>query len=166
MTLPSGVRVSWRAVAATGPRREVSRALLSEMLPGAVMLSRCARCGGEHGRIRVTGVEAAASVSYAPGWAVVAVADGPGAIGVDAAPAHAQGLDRVLPGADARAWARTEAVLKADGRGLEVDPARVHVVEAADGRWTGAVDAGAAWEGYDLVGPPGVVVAVAVRPPR
>ena len=129
MTLPSGVAVAWREVPAGVPRREVSRALLAELLPGATVSSRCASCGGDHGRPRLAGTDAAVSVSYAPGWAVVALTRIPARIGVDAVPRDAGGLERVLPHgtADATGWARVEAVLKADGRGLAIDPARVEV---------------------------------------
>ncbi|MEV8239496.1 hypothetical protein AB0O90_04620 [Microbacterium testaceum] len=162
MSLPDGVRVAWREIAGGVERRSVSRALVRELLPGARLSSRCARCGGDHGRLRVSGVEAAASVSYAGGWAVVATLEGEGRVGLDAVPADASGLDRVMPGADAWAWARLEAVVKADGRGLEVDPARVRIDARDDGTWSGAIDDGPAFDGYDVEGPEGVVVAVAV----
>jgi 4'-phosphopantetheinyl transferase len=117
----------------------------------------------------VEGVDAAVSVSYVPGWAVVAVSREHGRIGVDATPAEAAGLDRVLPGAaDAQAWARAEAVLKADGRGLAVDPGRVAVRVSADGwrAWIverpGDRQSTAEWRGWDLDGPEGVVAAFAV----
>lgn len=169
MTLPSGVQVAWREVPPSADRRVVSRSLLTELLPGAVFVSRCPSCGGDHGRIRVRGADAAVSVSYAPGWAVVAVTREYGRIGVDAVPADAAGLERVLPGeTDARAWARAEAVLKADGRGLTVDPAHVSVREGADRWWArviehpGGRDSTAEWRGWDLDGPEGVVAALAV----
>lgn len=164
MTLPPGVRIAWRAVPTPADRRRVSRELLAELLPDARFVSRCPSCGGDHGRVRVEGVDAAVSVSYVPGWAVVAVTDAYGRIGIDGVPTDAGGLDRVLPGgADARAWARVEAVLKADGRGLAVDPVQVAVHESANG-WRARVDRDttAQWLGWDLDGPPGVVVAVAV----
>ena len=167
MTLPPGIRVAWREVPDGIPRREVSRALLAELLPRARFVSRCASCGGDHGRVRVEGTDAVVSVSYAPGWAVVAVALGLRTIGVDAAPRDADGLERVLPG-EARAgdWARVEAVLKADGRGLVVDPARVTVTPGREGWWARidgtAGDEALTWRGWDLDGPLGVVVAVAV----
>jgi len=164
VTLPRGVRVAWGEVADAASRREVSRALLSELLPAARLSSRCARCGGEHGRLRVSGVDAAASVSYAEGWAVVATLEGDGRVGVDAVSGQASGLDRVLPGADARAWARVEAVVKADGRGLDIDPARVRVTAREDGAWSATIDDGLTLHGYDVAGPDGVVVAVAVLP--
>lgn len=112
------------------------------------------------------------SVSYVPGWTVIAVTREYGRIGVDAVPADAAGLERVLPGeADAQAWARAEAVLKADGRGLTVDPAQVVVEEGADGwrAWIvehpGDRDSTAEWRGWDLDGPEGVVAALAVDGP-
>lgn len=173
MTLPPGIHVAWRAAPPDEPRRDASRALLAELLPGARFVSRCPLCGGDHGRIRVEDRDAAVSVSYVPGWTVVAVTRHHDRLGVDAVPADAGELDRVLTGAaDARAWARAEAVLKADGRGLAVDPARVRVREDADG-WSahvverpGGQQATTGWRGWDLAGPEGVVAALAVARPR
>ncbi|WP_150958688.1 4'-phosphopantetheinyl transferase family protein [Microbacterium testaceum] len=189
MTLPAGIRVAWREIPAGAVRRDVSRALLRELLPDARFLSRCGACGGDHGRVHVEGADAAVSVSYADGWAVVAVAWGHGSIGVDAVSADAVGIERVLPSeadlrpagaaasAQARMWARVEAVLKADGRGLAVDPRDVEVT--LDGaEWSARVrsslsggasarEGGGAegrdrmWRGWDLHGPDGVVLAVA-----
>lgn len=172
MTLPPGIRIAWRAVPPRASRRDTSRALLTELLPGARFVSRCPLCGGDHGRIRVEGVDAAVSVSYLPGWTVVAVTREYGRIGVDAVPTDAAGLERVLPGeTDARDWARVEAVLKADGRGLAVDPAQVVVEESADG-WRAWIvehpddrNSTAEWRGWDLDGPEGVVAALAVDGP-
>ncbi|MEV7828261.1 hypothetical protein [Microbacterium enclense] len=229
MTLPAGIQVAWRAVPQGAPRREASRALLAELLPRASFVSRCASCGGDHGRVRVEGVDAAVSVSYVPGWAVVAVTRDHPRIAVDAVPAEAGGLERVLPGGsaerawagvedvpdraggavgarewaarvedvtarvhgeadarewahvkdvtarvggaiDAREWARIEAVLKAEGQGLRIDPSRVTVNASEDGWVARIVDpdrrpSGAGrseWRGWDLDGPAGVVLAVAV----
>jgi len=144
-------------------RRAVSRALLAELLPGAEFLSRCPACGGDHGRIRAVGVDAAVSVSYAAGWAFVVTTPLHRRIGLDAVPAGADGLDRVLPRGDARAWARVEAVLKADGRGLTVDPARVRVADASvpGSDWSARIDDDAPVAGWDVAGPTGVTVAVA-----
>ncbi|WP_279366474.1 hypothetical protein [Microbacterium testaceum] len=205
MTLPSGIRLVWREVPAGSARRDVSRALLAELLPGARFRSRCPACGGDHGRIRVEGADAAVSVSYVEGWAVAVAARGYERVGLDAVPADAGGLERVLPAeaylwptgvaeritraspaggpdrAQARAWARVEAVLKADGRGIVVDPQQVEV--ALDGTtwlarvrpvprgqaWSRSDDelvAGArGWRGWDLDGPDGVVLAVATPAP-
>lgn len=153
----------WRRVPADEPRRTVSRALLTELLPGATFVSRCASCGGDHGRIHVEGVDATVSVSYTPGWAFAATAPGRARLGLDAVPAEASGLERVLPDGDARSWARVEAVLKADGRGLTVDPARVRVGRAPGGEadWIGRIDDDAPVPGWDVFGPPGFVLALA-----
>lgn len=173
--LPLGIRVLWREVPAGAPPRSVSRALLSDALPGARFVSRCPACGGAHGRVRVEGVDAAVSVSYASGWAFVAVNDRGDRIGVDAVPTGAGGLERVLasdgrrsPGDLARRWARVEAVLKADGRGLAVDPSRVEVSLDAVG-WRARIrgeDAAGDWRGWDVEGPAGLVVAVAAGTER
>ena len=164
MTLPSGVRLAWRRVPAGVARRTGSRALLAEPLPRGGVVSRCPARGGAPGRIRVVGMDATASVSYAAGWAFAVAAPGQRRVGLDAVPADASGLDRVLPGGDARAWARVEAVLKADGRGLTVDPARVRVVDASvpGSDWAARIDDGAPVAGWDVAGPPGILVAVAV----
>ena len=163
MTLPAEVEVRWRRVPEGAARRAVSRALLAELLPGASFAARCARCGGDHGRLRVSGADAAVSVSYAEGWAFTVAASGTLRVGLDAVPVAVTGLERVLPGADARSWARVEAVLKADGRGLTVDPARVRfAADPAGADWSARVGDGPALTGWDVTGPPGVVVAVAL----
>ncbi|MGN6125413.1 MAG: 4'-phosphopantetheinyl transferase family protein [Humibacter sp.] len=100
-----------------------------------VIDARCARCGLQHGRPRVTAPSEAVgigvSVSHAEGMTVVAAALSR-IVGVDVEPAHldaerAAAIHEIAgdspDGAEpARHWTRVEAVLKADGRGLEVDP--------------------------------------------
>lgn len=199
MTLPAGIRLAWREVAADSARRAVSRALLAELVPGARFRSRCWACGGDHGRIHVEGADAAVSVSYVAGWAVAVAARGDERVGLDAVPADAGGLERVLPQLEpgrpadlesgawgaradasvssataARAWARVEAVLKADGRGLTVDARRVDV-QGNGGTWVARILPSASrgpspaeglpreWRGWDLDGPANVVLAVAVE---
>jgi 4'-phosphopantetheinyl transferase len=123
--------------------------------------ARCPDCGGAHGRPVVMAPEAArrihVSLSHV-GDIVVGVASVDRTIGVDAEPTGALadperahrireliGLD-VDPGADVDAllrWTAVEAVLKADGRGLRVDPRTVVLepapLEPADGAWHAAV---------------------------
>lgn len=165
MTLPAGIEVRWRGVDDDARRREVSRALLAEMLPGTSFHARCVRCGGEHGRLRVSGADATVSVSYVAGWAFAASGPAAIALGLDAAPDVEPSLERVLPGADARSWARVEAVLKADGRGLTVDPMRVVVEDAppTGADWVARIDDDRPFTGWDVPGPAGVVLAVAAR---
>lgn len=169
MTLPAGIHVAWGRVCSGDSRREVSRALLAQALPGGRVASRCPLCAGEHGRVHVEGDNAAVSVAYVPNWAVIAMTRDHERVGIDAVPADAAGLERVIAsGADpARAWARVEAVLKADGRGLALDPALVDVVPTGRETWTARVD-GRMWRGADVGAPDGVVAAVAVpsSPPR
>lgn len=171
MTLPAGLTVAWGEVPAGVARRAVSRRLLGRLLPEARFVSRCPACAGDHGRVHVEGADATVSLSYAPGWAVVAMIRERTRLGVDAAPREVRGLERVRPDATAQAidWARVEAVLKADGRGLAVDPARVEV--RSDGTaWTATIRPGAldgatssvVWRGWDLDAPDGLVAAVSL----
>lgn len=105
----------------------------------------CAECGGPHGRPVVSGSDRldrlAVSIAHCPDAVVVAAsADGP--VGVDVEPASGS-VERLraitevagAPFSDVRVadpvlhWTRVEAALKADGRGLTVDPRRVRVHE-------------------------------------
>lgn len=183
LDLLDGVRVAWRAVADAATRRDAAWTLLGEMLPGARVSNPCPRCGGPHGPVRIAGVDAVANVAYTGAWAVVAVAEGTGvrALGIDAEtvpppgdddrmPRLSASLERVLGrSATLRDWVRVEAALKADGRGLRVDPAHVRLdtAEAAPERWRARV-AGRSIRvlGRDVPGPAGVLVSVAAVPAR
>lgn len=173
------VEVAWQEVAAGADRRATAWRLLGRLLPrDAVLGNACPRCGAPHGPVAVTGAPFAASVSYAGGFAVVAAAArrDVSALGVDAeavADGHRgePGLAAVLglSSATLTDWTRVEAVLKADGRGLRVDPGRVRVQASAHG-WTARVPADdglsrpVAYRGWEVAGPPGLAISVAVRP--
>lgn len=99
----------------------------------------CTRCGSiGHGAIRVTGPRVWASVSRGDGWLVAAGCD-TGPVGVDVEPAGGvcaavvsqvalHPLESVADDLQAtRIWVRKEAVLKAFGLGLTVDPRRVRL---------------------------------------
>jgi 4'-phosphopantetheinyl transferase len=85
---------------------------------------RCTRCGGPHGRVQVTVDTGRVEVSLSRAGELAVVAVGSRPVGVDVeAVVGPRGptLDR-----DAlRTWVRTEAVLKATGHGLDVDPSLV-----------------------------------------
>ena len=86
----------------------------------------CDRCGGPHGRPRVTIAGAPGphvSMAHAGNLAVVALAGQP--VGIDLEPLGAD------PDA-LRTWVRTEAVLKATGHGLDVDPSFIEVSDPLD----------------------------------
>ena len=170
----SGVQLAWTTVPPGEPRRQVAWQLLRGLLPDGVELSNpCLRCGGPHGPVQVAGAAALASVSYAGPLAVVGVADAAlfEAFGVDAEPEHdttrdAAGLRGILGQGrtSLRDWTRVEAALKADGRGLRVEPAEVIVHEREDqSGWEAVVPGGGAFTGWDAAGPAGVLVSVAVR---
>ena len=120
----------------TAAGRDALRALAAE-LAGAdpvdvTVRARCVDCGGPHGRPVLGGSRALdglhASVAHAGDTVVVAVStDGP--IGIDAEPRGRE----APPGTTLAEWVRIEAVLKADGRGLRVDPERVRFADDARG---------------------------------
>lgn len=176
MGLTSPVRLSAAPVRRGVARREVAWGLLSELAPGVSLTNPCPRCGGPHGPVRLEGSDLVASVTYAGDHAIVGVAPRrfASALGIDAEPAvdarrDAVGLIGVLGAgrpANVRAWTRVEATLKADGRGLRLDPALVEVTETASG-WTARVpERTETFLGYDLAGaPPGILVSAALVPP-
>jgi 4'-phosphopantetheinyl transferase len=171
---PTGLRVAWREAPERSRRRDVAWRLLRELLPDAELSNPCPRCGGPHGPVSVAGVDARASVTYAAGLAIVAAvpSEEADAVGVDAEALadgrrDVEGLDGALGrrGATIRDWTRVEAALKADGRGLRVDPSLV-VVATDEAGWSAAVPGARPLRGWDVAGPEGTVVSVAVVPPR
>lgn len=170
--MPSPVRLAWAEVPAGTGRRAVAWRLIGELAPGARITNVCPRCGGPHGAVRLSGVPARASIAYAGGFALAGVVDCgvADAVGIDAErgrPRDAAGLARVLDAgrpATLGDWVRVEAVLKADGRGLRVDPAEVAVTVSGAGAWTARVPGSPhPYSGWDVPGPDGTAVAVAIR---
>ncbi|MEV8251705.1 4-phosphopantetheinyl transferase [Microbacterium sp. NPDC076768] len=140
---------------------------------GAVTIdSQCMRCGDAHAAPRVQGV--AVSVSHADDLVVVAVSTEATAVGVDVeadsaapriadlAPMFAQGG---LP--DLAGWTRIEAVVKADGRGIEVEPSTVQFSldppgVADDATWMARLPGSpATLRVVTLAGPSGYTLSVA-----
>ena len=151
--------------------RFLINALVAGLFPQAtgwtVAAGPCRRCGQLHAGIELEGVPAFASVSYAADIVVVAVAPSSqvSRLGVDveSSVADAARVDefRRALGASTepilRRWTRVGAVLKADGRGLLIDPGSVHL------RRGGAWIAGqaASYVVAEVPGPPGFLVSVA-----
>jgi len=81
---------------------------------GARRVTRlCPRCGSSrHGQPRLVGTDLTASISYADVLALVAWGRGPLGVDVEAAGPAVDGVG------DRAAWTRTEALLKATGRGV------------------------------------------------
>ncbi|MGC3994334.1 MAG: hypothetical protein QM779_09550 [Propionicimonas sp.] len=148
--------------------------LLRELVPGSsawsVDTAPCVRCGGDHGPVAVRGVPALASVAYADGLVVAAVASAGRAsrLGVDAEadrsdPVRASDLARLLsvpPDATLRRWTQVEAVLKAAGLGLRVDPAQVRF-RPGSARIEGT---SAEYRLAEVTGPAGFVISLAWKP--
>lgn len=141
--LSSGERARLAALRDDADRQRfvAARALLRRVVgevadcaPAEVVLTQtCARCGGPHGR-PVVGHGLEVSMTHAGGLVAVAVGRWP--VGID--------LEPVPPGAEEDplvTWVRREAVLKATGHGLEVDPRLVGVGVPAEparlARWAG-----------------------------
>jgi 4'-phosphopantetheinyl transferase len=154
-----------------GPRREqfvAGRALLRRavrlLLPeteGAKFSALCEACGGAHGTPRVIGADApriVLSLSHTEGLTIAAATDRYEALGVDVEAADVgpsgtahRGLSLLRePAATLADWARVEAVLKADGRGLLVDPAAVRIAEDDAGTFAKIADGAAR---YRLISP-------------
>lgn len=149
--------VAWRLVGA----------LLADVGHDAATLDNpCTRCSGPHGALVVTGAPWRASIAYAGTFAVAAIApETVHAFGIDAEPLIDPVRDRAGwsgTGTDGvTTWVRTEAALKADGRGLRVEPQTVRIALGATG-WTAHVPGRPApLIGWDAASaPPGVFVAL------
>ena len=120
--------------ARSGDPHATGRLLLRELLaeagyPDARITAVCPDCGGEHGQPRAEGTGLHLSLSYVGEFVVAAVSAVPVGVDAEALEQTAERLDAIgkLTGIRSlHSWTRTEAVLKADGRGLRVDPAEVH----------------------------------------
>lgn len=152
-------------------RRAVAWDLLRELLadrghPDARLRNPCPRCGGPHGPMQVVGAPWRAAVSYAAGWAVVGVrAEDGRTFAIDAEPLHDAVRDNAGSagwGGDILHWVRAEAVLKATGEGLRLDPAAVTVTAGTDGWSARIAGRDGAFRGEEVEGPPGVLVSAAV----
>ncbi len=93
------------------------------------IIATCPDCGGPHGAPQIAGRDLFVSLAHCDlGTIAAASLDHP--VGVDVEPV-AQDTDRLsaiglLTGSpELRSWTRVEAVLKADGRGLRVEPGDV-----------------------------------------
>lgn len=116
-----GIRIAWSADLPAGPRA-TGRVLLRELGADDVT-AVCPSCGGPHGRPQ--SAHGVVSIAHADGVTLVALGEHP--LGVDLERSDAQ-----PPGTTAQRWTEIEAVLKADGRGLEVAPERIRFTD--DGR--------------------------------
>ncbi|MGB4778608.1 chemotaxis protein CheY [Microbacterium sp.] len=165
------LRLAW---APCPPERIARRAIAWDLVRGllaeaghadAELSNPCARCGSPHGPVRIAGAPWLASVSYAGGIAVAAILPATvAAFGMDAEPLVDPVRDSAgpVPGGLLH-WVRIEAAVKADGRGLRVNPEEVVVAETAGGGWQARLPGTATvYSGREVTGPPGVLVAVAV----
>ncbi|MFT2690007.1 4'-phosphopantetheinyl transferase family protein [Clavibacter zhangzhiyongii] len=154
-----------RTAAGRAALRELAAELVGAQPDEVTIRARCATCGGAHGRPVLGGSRALdalhATVAHAGGAVVVAVsAEGP--IGIDAEPRGRA----TPPGMTLGRWMRIEAVLKADGRGLRVDPDRVRFADDAWGPVAWIDGEPARYRVLDVALAPDLVVTVARRARR
>jgi len=112
--------------------RLLVRNLLADLTGSApdevVLDAACPDCGKQDGRVTAPDTDFHVSISHSADVAVVAVADVPIGIDIegDPSPEALAAIGAVAGEASITHWTRVEAVLKADGRGLRVDPKRIH----------------------------------------
>jgi len=116
--------------------RRLVAEVTGEAAASITVVAMCPDCGGPHGRPKVPGLH----VSLSHGDGVVVAAASRTLVGIDIEPAE-QSAERLAAiaevagaevagaegagGGDVTRWTRVEAILKADGRGLRVDPRTV-----------------------------------------
>ncbi len=170
------LRVGWRPAS----ERTAADALLDDLVARQVdarlaVGRRCPRCGGSgHGQPYVDGDTVHVSLSRAPGLVVAAVSTA-GPVGVDveqAGSARFPGFEDVAVHPDetstdaTRTWVRKEALLKATGWGLTVDPRAVLLDDVPSlVAWDERLPAPDRCRLHDLPLPEGYVGAVAVIRP-
>jgi 4'-phosphopantetheinyl transferase len=104
---------------------------LTGVSPAKVIITAvCPDCGGPHGRPQLVGAPFYLSLSRCADAVVAVASDLP--IGVDVEPrdgsaARVEAIEQLTGQASIGHWTAVEAVLKADGRGLRVDPREVEV---------------------------------------
>ena len=136
----------------------------------SALVSLCPRCGSaDHGPLRAVSAPVVVSVSYSGPHVAVAVAPSASvtALGIDIERGDPfevlHDLAPLFSPADPptrRGWTAIEAAVKADGRGLNVSPERVHVVS---GRATVPGNA-TSFEIRELEAPYGVTATLAFAP--
>ena len=165
----------WRSVLGAALLRHAVAATTGTGAAAVVVARRCPTCGGPHGRPELPGTGLQASLTHAGGWVGVALATAP--VGLDVEPVvdldvGALAPTLLHPGARAgvrtptdllQRWVRTEALLKATGEGLTVDPAAVDLEHGPTGarRAGPPATAGPAVTVVDVTPGPGHVGAVA-----
>jgi len=115
--------------------RLLLRDLIAELGAEGELVAECPDCGGPHGKPTLRGSTQHGStlqlsLSHGAG-VVVAAASWNSPVGVDVEETPSQAalaaIGVVAGEATIERWTRVEAILKADGRGLRVDPRRVTI---------------------------------------
>ena len=140
---------------------------LTGLAPAEVdLVAVCPDCGGPHGKPVIPGSGLHLSLSHSSD-AVVAAASWDARVGVDLETGEHSARAIAAIGAitgdpTLASWTRVEATLKADGRGLRVDPRQVTVMPVADHLESSVVDRPDRYRLDDVELAPGILVSVAV----
>ena len=162
--MPAHARASFLA------GRLLLRTLAADLMgltPLAVQLTaRCPDCGGAHGKPQLRGESLHLSLSRTD-MVVVAAASWDALVGIDVErldqPAERIAAIGVITGeATLSSWTRAEAVLKADGRGMRVDPALVGFEETAAGLQATVADSAVRYLVREVDVQAGLLVSTAV----
>jgi 4'-phosphopantetheinyl transferase len=126
----------------------------------------CPDCGGPHGRPVIANSRLEVSLAHSATAVVVAMQwDTPVGIDIEPAAQRAETLQaiRALAGeGSTRRWTQVEAILKADGRGLRVDPAQVSIERVGDTLLGRVADRPTRYRLSDVTLDPALQVSVAV----
>jgi 4'-phosphopantetheinyl transferase len=144
--------------------------LVADPMGASTIDACCAECGGPHGRPEVSGTTGTVHVAIAHAAGRAFAVASRSRIGVDAEPLDtpAERLDAIRAltrsggGGPLARWTAIEAVLKADGRGLRVDPREVQIGRAAGN----VADRGIRYRLHRHRDVAGCLVTVAWRDPR
>ena len=110
--------------------RDAASAVSGVAAEALTVEARCPDCGGPHGAPGIRGEKVFVSLAHCASI-VVAVASVRAPVGVDVevraevCPARLAAIEALTGDGSLRRWTRTEAILKADSRGLRVDPAEL-----------------------------------------
>lgn len=155
-----GLQIRW---ARSPDPHATGRLLLRELIaaaghPDVPITARCPDCDAAHGQPLAVGTGWHVSLSYSGDFVVAAACRVPVGVDVEALMQPEERLDAINKLTGIRslvAWTRTEAVLKADGRGLRVDP--LHVTFEGD---TATLD-GVSYDLREIEVEPQLLVSVA-----
>lgn len=147
--------------------RELAARQLQRTWESTIPQATCSECGGDHGAITIRGSELNVSVAYSGDHAVAFATQGR-KVGIDIESGHPSeerqvGVLHSTTSITLQSWCDYEAVIKADGRGIQIDFSDVEISER-DGEKYGQVRGSAEIYAFiPLEAPAGVVVSAVIE---